>query len=316
MFTIGVSAGIDADEFRGLLEFLESCESKGRARAFPFEPERCLTGVIGPCSGGGETRSDNSPANIPLRDLPHPFEVLPNSNRGGIGLFCAKARLMSTSLTLILRRLVCFDKGATSLKSLAIGVIVGEAPLPGIVTTTIELLSDSWLSLKGSSSGRMLGRGFERLELGSGGIPTSPNTSETVAGSSLLGNGGTGGGKVSEKMADADETGVGNEPLIVRLIADVRNPKMLPNKHTSHIPIDHGRWSVPTSCPGTHWSLPVRKSSRPKLNVRHELLNLVVERGKRAFGTEGEGAGLVDGLGSTQSGLRVLRKFDEPSPRW
>lgn len=32
--------------------------------------------------------------------------------------------------------------------------------------------------------------------------------------------------------------------------------------------------------------------------------------------TEGEGAGLVEGLGSTQSGLRTLRKFDGSSPRW
>lgn len=31
--------------------------------------------------------------------------------------------------------------------------------------------------------------------------------------------------------------------------------------------------------------------------------------------TEGEGAGLDEGLGSTQSGLRALRKFDESSPR-
>ena len=36
---------------------------------------------------------------------------------------------------------------------------------------------------------------------------------------------GTGERKVSEKAADADEAGVGNEPLIVRLIADVRTPK-------------------------------------------------------------------------------------------
>lgn len=32
--------------------------------------------------------------------------------------------------------------------------------------------------------------------------------------------------------------------------------------------------------------------------------------------TEGEGDGLAEGLGSTQSGLRALRKFDESSPRW
>ena len=30
---------------------------------------------------------------------------------------------------------------------------------------------------------------------------------------------------------------------------------------------------------------------------------------------EGEGDGLLEGLGSTQSGLRALRKFDESSPR-
>ena len=52
------------------------------------------------------------------------------------------------------------------------------------------------------------------------------------------------------------------------------------------------------------------------MNVRYELSNLVNERGKRALRTEGEGAGLVDGLGSTQSGLRALRNFDESSPRW
>lgn len=37
---------------------------------------------------------------------------------------------------------------------------------------------------------------------------------------------------------------------------------------------------------------------------------------ERTLRTEGEGAGLLDGLGTTQSGLRALRKFDESSPRW
>jgi len=226
MFTIGVSAGIDGDEFRGLLEIFES---KGRAGAFPFKLEERLMGVVGSCSDSRGTGSDNSPVNIPLRELPHPFEVLSNSfNRGGIGLFCAKARLMSTSLTLILRRLMCFDEEAAPKNSFAIGVVIGDSSFPGMFTTTIELLSDSWLSLKGSSPDRMPGRGFERLGLGSEGIPTSPNTSETEGGSSLLGNGGTGGGKVSEKAADTDETGVGREPLMVRLIADVRTLKHCP----------------------------------------------------------------------------------------
>ena len=61
--------------------------------------------------------------------------------------------------------------------------------------------------------------------MGTGDVPMSPNTSGTEVGRSLSGSGGTGGRKVSEKAADADETGVGNEPLIVRLIADVRTPK-------------------------------------------------------------------------------------------
>lgn len=49
MFTIGVSAGIDVDELRGLLEIFEFGGSKGRAGAFPFELERLLMGVTGPC---------------------------------------------------------------------------------------------------------------------------------------------------------------------------------------------------------------------------------------------------------------------------
>jgi len=232
MFTIGVSAGIDVDRFRGLLETFESCKFKGRAGAFPFELERRLMGVVGCCSGGGGTGSDNSPANIPLRELPHPFEVLSNSfNRGGMGLFCAKARLASTSLRLMLRRLVCLDEEAISLNSLAIGVIVGDSSLPGMVTTTIELLSDSWLSLMGSLPDRMSGRGFERLWLGSEGIPLPPNRSETEVGSSFSGNGGTGGEKVSEKAADTDETGIGIEPLMVRLITDVRIQKRCLGAH-------------------------------------------------------------------------------------
>ena len=223
MFTIGVSAGVDVDEFSGLLE---TFESKGRVEAFSFKLEGRLIGVVGSCSDSGGTRSDNSPVNIPLRELPHPFEVLSNSfSRGGIGLFCAKARLMSTSLTLMLRRLVCFDEEAMSLNSFATGVVIGDSSFPGMFTTTIELPSDSWLSLKSSLPVRMSGRGFERLGLGSEGIPTSPNTSETEGGSSLLGNGGTGGGKVSEKVADIDETGVERELLMVRLIADVRMSK-------------------------------------------------------------------------------------------
>jgi len=262
MFTIGVSAGVDVDEFSGLLEIFES---KGRAGAFPFELEGCLIGVVGSCSDSGGTKSDNSPVNIPLRDLPHPFEVLSSSfNRGGIGLFCAKARLMSTSLTLMLRRFTCFDEEAMSLNSLAIGVVIGDSSFPGMFTTTIELLSDSWLSLKYSLPGRMSGRGFERLGVGSEGIPTSPNTSETKGGRSLSGNGGTGGGKVSEKAADTDETGVGKELLIVRLIADVRIPKRCLTGAQANVLIDHGRWSVPTSCPGMRWSSLLRKTSRSK----------------------------------------------------
>ena len=256
MFTIGVLASVGVDVLRGLLEFFGSRESEGRAGAFPFELERRLMGVEGPCSNGGGTRFDSSPANIPLRELPHPFEVLSSSfSRGGMGLFCDKARLASTSLTLMLRRLVCFDEEAPSLNSLAIGVVVGEPSLPGMVTTTIELLSDSWLSLMGGSSpGRMEGRGFERLGLGAEDVPTSPNTSEMGVGSSLLGNGGTGGGKLSEKMADVDETCVGSEPLMVRFISDVRMPKYRLESTRSHVPIDHGRWSVPTSCPRRPWS--------------------------------------------------------------
>lgn len=50
---------------------------------------------------------------------------------------------MSTSLTLMLRRLVCFDEETASLNSFTIGVVVGESSPPGIETTTIELLSDS-----------------------------------------------------------------------------------------------------------------------------------------------------------------------------
>jgi len=61
--------------------------------------------------------------------------------------------------------------------------------------------------------------------LNAGGVPVSPNTSEGEVWGSLLGNGGTGGRKVSKKAADADETGVGTVPLIVRLTADVRKPK-------------------------------------------------------------------------------------------
>lgn len=71
----------------------------------------------------------------------------------------------------------------------------------------------------------MSGKGFERLGLESDGLPTSLNTSGAGVGKSLLGKGGTGGGKVSEKAAETDETGVGRAPLIVRLIADVRTPK-------------------------------------------------------------------------------------------
>ena len=51
------------------------------------------------------------------------------------------------------------------------------------------------------------------------------------------------------------------------------------------------------------------------MNVRFENLELVNGSKRRTLETEGEGTGLVDGLGSTQSGLRALRKFDESSPR-
>jgi hypothetical protein len=50
--------------------------------------------------------------------------------------------------------------------------------------------------------------------------------------------------------------------------------------------------------------------------VNYELSDLVNERGRRTLVTEGEGVGLLDGLGSTQSGLRAVRNFDESSPRW
>ena len=217
MFTIGGLPRIGVDELGGLSEFFKSHESEVRAGAFPFEAERRLIGVVGSCNDG-ETTFGSSPANIPLRELPHPFEVLSSSfSRGGMGLFCANARLASTSLTLMLRRLVCFDAGVTSLNSFAIGVVIGEPSFPGMFTTTIEPVSDSWLSLKGSLPVRMSGSGFERLGLGTEGVPVSPNTSEVEDWGSLLGNGGTGGRKVSENAADADETGVGTEPLIVRL---------------------------------------------------------------------------------------------------
>jgi len=212
MFTIGGLPRIGVDELRGPSE---SFKSEVRAGAFPFKVESRLIGVVGSCSDGGEATSGSSPANIPLRELPHPFEVLSSSfSRGGMGLFCAKARLASTSLTLMLRRLVCFD---ASLKSFAIGVVIGEPSFPGMFTTTIEPVSDSWLSLKGSLPVRMSGSGFERLGLGTEGVPVSPNTSEVEDWGSLFGNGGTGGRKVSENAADADETGIGIEPLIVRL---------------------------------------------------------------------------------------------------
>lgn len=227
IFTIGGSAGIDIDEFEGLSGIFESFEPERRAGALPFKLERPLMGVTGSCKDGGETASENSLANIPLRELPHPLDVLSSSfSRGGMGLFCAKVRLTSTSLTLMLRRLVCFDEeGVISLNSFAMGVVIGESSFPGMFTTTIELLSDSWLSLIGCFPGRISGRGFKRLAPEREGTPMSPNTSEAGVGMSLLGTGGTGGGKVSEKAADADGTGVGREPLIVRLIADVKTQK-------------------------------------------------------------------------------------------
>lgn len=111
MFTIGVSADIDVEEFIGLSEVFASGKLGRRAGALPFEPETRLLGVTGSRDESDETVSENSPENMPLRELPHPFEVLSSSfSRGGIGLFCAKLRLMSTSLTLMLRRLVCFDE--------------------------------------------------------------------------------------------------------------------------------------------------------------------------------------------------------------
>lgn len=227
MFTIGGSMGVGVDALEGLSAIFECCLSERSAGALPFELERRLMGVTGSCDASEEMLSENSPANIPLRELPHPFEVLSSSfSRGGMGLFCAKARLMSTSLTLMLRRLVCFDEEvATSLKSFATGVVMGESSFPGMFTTTIELLSDSWLSLTGCFPDRISGRGFERLGLERDGTPASPNTSRSEVGSSLLGNGGTGGGRVSMKAADADETGVGRVPLIVRFITDIRTPK-------------------------------------------------------------------------------------------
>ena len=144
MFTIGASADIDVDEFRGLSRVFESCRSRGTARAFPLELERRWTGVVGSCGDRGGTESDDSLANIPLRERPHPFEVLSSSfSRGGMGLFCANTRLMSTSPTLMLRRLVCLEEEATSLNSFVTGVVVGDPSPLGMDTTTIELLSDS-----------------------------------------------------------------------------------------------------------------------------------------------------------------------------
>ena len=143
IFTIGGLPRIGVDELRGLSGFIEFHESEVRAGAFPFNVDRRLIGVTGSCSDGGETASDSSPAIIPLRELPHPFEVLSSSfSRGGMGLFCAKARLASTSLTLMLRRLVRFAE-VTSPKSFATGVVIGEPSFPGMVTTTIEPVSDS-----------------------------------------------------------------------------------------------------------------------------------------------------------------------------
>lgn len=111
MFTIGVSADIDVDEFIGLSGVFASGRSGRGAGPLPFELETRLSGVTGSCDEREETFSENSPENMPLRELPHPFEVLSSSfSRGGMGLFCAKLRLMSTSLTLMLRRLVCFDE--------------------------------------------------------------------------------------------------------------------------------------------------------------------------------------------------------------
>lgn len=144
-------------------------------------------------------------------------------------------------------------------------------------TTTIELPSDSWLILMSSFPGRMSGSGFRRLGLESKGAPGPPNTSGVGLGRSLLGKGGTGGGKGSEKTADADETGVRRVPLIVR---------------------DRSRTVF---C--------------PHILPRNAVV-LALTEDLAIFMTEGEGAGLVDGLGSTQSGLLVLRNFDESSPRW
>jgi hypothetical protein len=249
MFTIGGLAGIDVGEFGGLSDIFESCKSERRAGALPFELERRLMGVTGSCDDSGGTASGNSLANIPLRELPHPFDVLSSSlSRGGMGLFCAKVRLISTSLTLMLRRLVCFDEeGVISLNSFATGVVIGESSFPGMFTTTIELLSDSWLSLTGCFPGRILGRGFKRLEVEREGTPTSPNTSEAEVRISLLGTGGTGGGKESGKVEDTDATGVlGKEPLIVRLMTDVRIPKRPSNGEHNKSLTDRSRTVV---CP-------------------------------------------------------------------
>lgn len=229
----------------------------------PFELERRFIGVTGSCNDSGETVSGNSRANIPLKELPHPFDVLSSSlRRGGMGLFCTKDRLMSASLTLMLRRLVCFDKeGVISLNSFAIGVVIGESSFPGMFTTTIELLSDSWLSLSGCFPGRILGRGFKRLELDREGTPTSPNTSAAGVEIFLLGTRGTGGGKESKNAEDAEETEIGMEPLIVRLMTDVSHPTV---STTSDLLIDRVRWTAPTSCPGTRSFWLLRKTSQSK----------------------------------------------------
>jgi hypothetical protein len=73
MFTIGVSAGVEVYEFRGLLEI---SEFKGRVGTFPFGLEGRLMGVMGSCIDSGGTRTDDSPVKMPLGELPHPFEVL------------------------------------------------------------------------------------------------------------------------------------------------------------------------------------------------------------------------------------------------
>ena len=86
----------------------------------------------------------------------------------------------------------------------------------------------------------------------------SPKTSEVGFGKSLPGSGGTGGGKLLEAVND--ETEVGKEPLMVRLIEDFRKNTVERNT-IDRLLIDHEQWTAPTSCPGTRLFWLLRKTS-------------------------------------------------------